>query len=162
MPCRHSLVVSVTATFAMICGLAAAWGEQVIQLAGVRNVTATVSESDDTYRIAVEMLPVRAFDPATNKTLNVSKGRMYAAQALAKHLKAVDIAIKGLEVRESGTSGKFFRLVAVVPREGVSVGAIAASPGGVHHGDAGTASSLHYSLLTLPLHRHPTNNPRDA
>ena len=122
----------------MICGLAAAWGEQVIRLGGVRNVTATVSESDDTYRIAVEMLPVRAFDAVTNKELNLSKGRMYAAQALGKRLKAGSLAIRGLVIRESGTSGKFFRLVAVVPRDGVSVTAGASPTAYVRHKGADT------------------------
>ena len=123
MLCRRLYPASVMAMLLVTCWSGPAWGEQVIRLGGMRNVTATVSESDETYRIAVEMLPVRAFDPATNKALNLSKGRMYAAQALAKHLKAGSLTIRGLEIRESGTSGNTFRLVAVVPRDGVSVGA---------------------------------------
>jgi hypothetical protein len=115
------------------CSSRSAWGDQVIRLGGVRNVTATVSALDDTYRIAIEMLPVKAFDPATNKALNLSKGRMYAAQALGKHLKAGNLAIRGLEVRESGTDGGTFRLVAVVPRDGVSVTAKGTPTAQVQH-----------------------------
>ena len=120
MSCHHPIIVFVTATFVMTCGLAAAWGEEVIRLGGVRNVTATVSESDGAYRISVEMLPVRAFDPATNEALNLSKGQMYVAQSLGKYLKARNLTIRGLNVRESGTAGNAFRLIAVVPRDGVS------------------------------------------
>ncbi len=86
----------------------------------MRNVIATVSLSDETYQITVEMLAVKAFDPATNKALNLAKGRMYAAQVLGKHLKAGDLMIRGLNVRESDATGNTFRLVAVVPRDGVS------------------------------------------
>jgi len=119
---RRPFLTSVMTMLVATCWLGPAWGEQVIRLGGLRKVTATVSEPDDTYRIAVEMLPVRAFDLATNKSLNLSKGRMYAAQALGKHLKADSLTIRGLEIRENGTSGNTFRLVAVVPRDGVSVG----------------------------------------
>jgi hypothetical protein len=94
--------------------------EEVFKLGGMRNVTATVSLSDETYRITVEMLAVMAFDPATNKALNLSKGRMYAAQALGKHLKAGDLTIRGMNVRESDATDNMFRLVAIVPRDGVS------------------------------------------
>ncbi len=120
---RRFILTSVMAILLATCWLGPAWGQQVIRLGGLRNVTATVSEPDDSYRIAVEMLPVRAFDLATNKALNLSKGRMYAAQALGKHLKAESLTIRGLEIRENGTSGTTFRMVAVVPRDGVSVGA---------------------------------------
>jgi hypothetical protein len=112
-----------------------ACGVQTIRFGGVRNVTATVSESDEGYRIAVEMFPVRAFDPATNKALNLSKGRAYAAQALGKHLKTGRLTIRGLEVRQIDTGGNTFRMVAVVPRDGVL---------------AGTADSL------VALQRHKT------
>ena len=115
----------------------------------MRNVTATVSESDDAYRITVEMLPVRAFDPATNKALNLSKGRMYVAQAMGKHLKAGSLVIRGLAIEENGISGKFFRLVAVVPRDGVSVTA-KASPA-VHVQD----EAVDTPSRSPPVIRHP-------
>ena len=95
MSCRRFLVVSVTAMSLAACRPGSVRGEQVIRLGGVRNVTATVSESDRDYRIAVEMLPVRAFDQATNKALNLSKGRMYAVQALGKHLRAGSLTSGG-------------------------------------------------------------------
>ena len=119
-PCRGLFAIAMMAMSLLTFRPASAWGEQVIRLGGVRNVTATVAESNGAYRIAIEMLPVKAFDPATNKVLNLSKGRMYAAQALAKHLKAGSLTIRGLEVRESGIKSGSFHLLAVVPHDGVS------------------------------------------
>ena len=87
--CRAIPSVAI-AVFVVTC---CSWGtlvaeEQVIKLGGIRNVTATIVKSDETYRITVEMLPVKAFDPATNKQLNLTKAQVYAARALAKHLGA--------------------------------------------------------------------------
>ena len=118
MWCRHSFAL-ISVAISVATSLADEGG-MIIRLGGVRNVTATVSESDGYYRVAVEMLTVKAFDPATNKALNLSKGRMYAAQALGKRLNTDSLTIRGLEVRESGTKGESFRLVALVPQEGVS------------------------------------------
>jgi hypothetical protein len=135
----HAFVVGMTAILLATFRSASALSEDVVQLGGVRNVTAVVSESDGGYRVAVEMLSVKAFDPTTNKALNLSKGRAYAVQALAKHLKTGSLTIRGLEVRESGTKGKSFRLVAVVPHDGVSAEA-GSSDARERHRTAGTAA----------------------
>ena len=140
MRCHRFLLASVLAMLSATCWLAPACGEQVIRLGGVRNVTATLFKSDETYRITVEMLPVKAFDLATNKSLNLSKGRMYVAQALGKHLKASSLTIRGLEIQESGTNGKFFRLVVMVPRDGIVVTAKGAITVEVQHKGADTPS----------------------
>jgi hypothetical protein len=105
--------------------------EQVIKLGGIRNVTATILKSDETYRITVEMLPVKAFDPATNERLNLAKAQAYAARALAKQLgagRSIGLIIHGLEIRENGNSGERFRMVAVIPRKGVTVAEAQTSP----------------------------------
>ena len=94
-----------TSAFALFvatcCSQAAIFAEeQVIKLGGIRSVTATILDSDETYRITVEMLPVKAFDPATNKRLNLIKSRAYAALALAKHLgtaKSTGLSFTGLK-----------------------------------------------------------------
>ena len=131
LPWCRTLFASKLAAFLVTCclpGIISA-EEQVIKLGGIRNVTATILTSDETYRITVEMLPVKAFDPATNKRLNLTKAKAYAARVLAKHLskgKSVGLAIHGLEVRESGTNGDFFRMVAEIPQKGVTV--VAAQP----------------------------------
>lgn len=119
-PCRLCFVAGATAIALAVCAPRAPAGEETIRLGGLRNVTASVTESDDVYRIAVEMLPVKAFDPATNKALNASKAGGYAVRALAKHLKMDALIVRGLEVKEAAANGKTFRLVAVVPRSGVS------------------------------------------
>ena len=100
--------------------------DQIIRLGGIRDVTATISQSDEAYQIRVEMLPVKAFDPATNKVLNLSKGRAYVARALAKYLKADNLVIRGLKIHEAAGNGEPYYLAAVVPRDGVLAGANAA------------------------------------
>jgi hypothetical protein len=127
-PWCRTLPTSALAAFLVTCcspGTIPA-EEQVIKLGGIRNVTATILKSDESYRITVEMLPVKAFDPATNKRLNLTKAQVYAARALAKQLgtgESTDLIIHGFEVRESGITGNLFRLVAEIPRNGVTVAA---------------------------------------
>lgn len=99
--------------------------EQVVKLGGVRDVTATVSATDDAYHVVVEMLPVKAFDAATNRRLNLAKARGFALQALAKYVKAGKIGhftVRGVEIEKSGTVGSAYRLSVTVPRDGVSLG----------------------------------------
>ena len=143
-----------------ICWSGSALGEEVLRLGGVRNVTATVSEADGNYRIAIEMLPVKAFDPATNKALNLSKGRMYAAQALGKHLKAGNLTIRGLEIRESGTNDGSFRLVAVVPRNGVAVTVKGTPTAQVQH--KGTDTPAGPSVMDSTSRQHEIRLVADA
>jgi hypothetical protein len=105
--------------------------EHVVKLGGVRNVTATIIEAGEIYRIAVEMLPVKAFDPATNKRVNLTKAQAYAVRALAKYLgagKSSELVIHGFGVRESSASGEYFRMVAEITRKGVTVAAARTSP----------------------------------
>ena len=133
LPWCRTLSINALAAFLVTCcspGIIAA-EEQVIKLGGIRNVTATILKSDDTYRVTIEMLPVKAFDSATNRRLNLTKAQIYAARALAKHLgigKSTGLVIHGFEVRESGTSGERFRMVAEIPQKGVTVAAAGTSP----------------------------------
>ena len=95
LPCCRTLSTWALAAFLVDC---CPWGtvsaeEQVIKLGGIRNVTATILKSDETYRITVEMLPVKAFDPATNKQLNLTKAQVYAARALGGGLR-MEITIR--------------------------------------------------------------------
>ncbi len=108
--------------------LAAVSTEQVIRIGGVREVTATIAESGETYCIAVKMLRVEAFDPATNERLNLSKARMYAIQALARHLSTANLTIRGMEIQDVSTDGEFFHLVVRIPRKGASLGTAATLP----------------------------------
>jgi len=59
---RRPFLTSVMTMLVATCWLGPAWGEQVIRLGGLRNVTATVSEPDGAYRVAVENPPARAED----------------------------------------------------------------------------------------------------
>ncbi len=113
--------VSVVLVAACACGLTVAAKDQVFRLGGVRNVIATVSVSGETYRIAVEMLAVKAFDPATNQALNRAKGQIYAAQALGRYLKADVLTIQGASIQNSQTTGDAFHAVVVISRANASV-----------------------------------------
>jgi hypothetical protein len=111
------LGVAVLCSTALSARIATAH-DQVVRLGGVRDVTATISESKDGYRVMVEMLPVKAFDPPTNKRLNLAKARAYAIQGLAKSLNAGNPAqseVRGVQVQEIGLSGGMYRLVLLVP-----------------------------------------------
>ena len=110
-----SLGITVLCSTALSAGIAIA-RDEVIHLGGVRDVTATISHSQDGYRIAVEMLPVKAFDPPTNKRLNLAKARAYAIQALATFLNAGQLEIRGVQIQESSLSEGMYRLVLLVPQ----------------------------------------------
>lgn len=126
LPRFHPCALACLAVFLLISGWApiVSGKDQVIRIGGARGVTAVISTTSETYRVVVEMLPVKAFDPATNKRLNLQKARAYAFQALAKHLARVgptQFTVRGVEVRESITSGDSYRLALVIPRNGVVV-----------------------------------------
>ena len=152
--CRRLPAFTVTAMFLAVLPSGSGFGAKRSSGSGACGTSPPPSRSQDgAYRIAVEMLPVKAFDPATNKALNLSKGRMYAAQALGKHLKASSLTIRGLEIRESGTGGKSFRLVAVVPRDGVSAGA--GTPIPENGTRRRTPPVVHRQPRERPAERHP-------
>ena len=152
--CRTLLTSALAAFVATCCSPGTTFAEeQVINLGGSRNVTATILKSDESYRVTVEMLPVKAFDPATNKQLNLTKAQVYAARALAKYLgtgKSSGLIIHGLEVRESGTSRERFRMVAEIPKKGVTVTAARTSATKDDSDEAPLVSRRH------PRTRHPT------
>lgn len=115
MFCLGKLFLGVLCVTAISAGSAIA-ADQVVHLGGVRDVTATISKSKDGYRVAVEMLPVKAFDPPTNRRLNLAKARAYAIQALGKFLKAGQLKLHGVQIQESGLSNGVYRLVLLVPQ----------------------------------------------
>jgi hypothetical protein len=89
----------------------------------VRNAVVTISESAHRYRIVVEMLAVKAFDPPTNRRLNLQKARGLAMQALAKHLSLGNpsrFTVSGVEIQDSRTTNSSYRLALSVPRDGIS------------------------------------------
>lgn len=92
-----------------------------IDLGGLRKVTADLTASADMYVFKVRMLPVHAFDAATNAELNREKARQYGLQALAKHLGESEVIVSGVQVADPAIDGKFYTLVVRVPRKGVEV-----------------------------------------
>jgi hypothetical protein len=96
--------------------------EVLIELGGLRQVKATLSTLLGEYRVEVRMLPVKSFDPSTNGQLNRDKARVFALQALAKHLSdgpKVGLVVRGAEVIDTGRDGKFYTLTLRVPKKGV-------------------------------------------
>ncbi len=94
------------------------------ELGGLRQVTATLGGAEGEYRVTVRMLPVKSFDPATNGELNREKARAYALHALALHLggkTAGRLTVRGAEVIDVASDGKFYTLTLRVPKDGIQV-----------------------------------------
>lgn len=95
-----------------------------VPLGGLRQASATIRGNTDDYMIQVRFLPVRCFDALTNAALNREKGRLYALQALAKHLSGKDSAtltVSGVQVESTALDGKFQTLTLRVPRKAVAL-----------------------------------------
>jgi hypothetical protein len=103
--------------------LAVADGD-TIDLGGLRKVQATVSATDQNYTIQVHFLAVACFDQATNREMNLSLGRSFAFQALARRLagqRAAELVVSGARTTGSEQSGKSFSMTLEVPRAGVQI-----------------------------------------
>ncbi len=101
--------------------------DRVIRFGGVRNVVVIISDSADRYRIVVNMLAVKAFDPATNKRLNLQKARAIAIKALAKHAamkNGAPFTVRGMEVQDMTTANGSYRLVLLLPKENIAAIAV--------------------------------------
>lgn len=95
-----------------------------IVLGGPRKVEATIDRQGDGWSVKVRMLPVRAFDAATNDRLTRDKARLYALQALTRHLIGKDggeLAVSGAVVARTGADGGFYTLELTVPCDRVVV-----------------------------------------
>lgn len=121
------------AALVILCGIDRGWmptahGEdRVIRFGGVRNVVVIISDSADRYRIVVNMLAVKAFDPATNKRLNLQKARAIAIKALAKHAamkNGAPFTVRGMEVQDMTTANGSYRLVLLLPKENIAAIAV--------------------------------------
>jgi hypothetical protein len=113
------------------CAWAAGDDPVVIDMGGLRQVTAFLTVSENQYRIKVRLLPVKCFDEVTNAEVNQDKARRAALQALARSLSkkpAVEFTVSGARVESRGMEGKFYTLTLSVPRKGVTVLAVSAEP----------------------------------
>ena len=102
---------------------AGADGPAVLDLGGVRRVTATVARDADAWVVAVKMAPVRCFAGPTNDALNREKARAFALQALAKRLSAdhpVGVTVRGVSIDRAGPEGDVYALTLRVPVAGVA------------------------------------------
>lgn len=97
---------------------------EVVVIGGLRDVQADVRSVDSDYVIVVRFLPVRSFDKATNKRLNVGKGRKYALLALARHLAggpSVQLSVSGLHVEDQGEQDRRYCVQVSIPRKSVEM-----------------------------------------
>src|SRR5262249_36737610 len=88
-------------------------------LGGPRQVKAEVSTNDNDYVVVVRMRPVRVFDKATNAEINQEKARLYALQALGRHLaKSPDAGfiVSGATVAKASLDGAVYALTLRVPQ----------------------------------------------
>jgi hypothetical protein len=95
-----------------------------VELGGLRQVRVKVEQAEGKYLVQARMLPVSAFDAATNARLNRERARQYALTGLARHLAGdskAQFEIAGAVVVRTAQEGKFFTLALSVPRTGVKV-----------------------------------------
>jgi hypothetical protein len=104
--------------------LAARPDAATVELGGLRQVRVKVEQAKGKYLVQARMLPVMAFDAATNARLNRERARQYALTGLARHLAGDSKAhfeISGAVVLRTAQEGKFFTLSLSVGRTGVNV-----------------------------------------
>jgi hypothetical protein len=97
---------------------------EVVVIGGLRKVQADVRSVESDYVVAVRFLPVRSFDKATNKRLNVGKGRKYALLALARHLESgpsVQLSVSSLHVEDKGEQDHLYCVQVSIPRKNVKM-----------------------------------------
>ena len=86
-------------------------------------MTADISETETDFKIQVSLIPVRCFDLGMNKRLSHEKARVFATEALIRHLgadKRGTATIRYAEIIESGLDETRYVLVMKIPRHGVS------------------------------------------
>lgn len=112
--------------FLMFGILLEANAEQVsVPLRTARPCKAFVEETGDAYRVSVEMLPVRCFDPATNISVSYQKAGTLAMSALLHFLEPQadkkTLQCSGVEYEKRSCNAQTCTLVCRIPREGVTI-----------------------------------------
>ena len=78
--CVTSLICAMLLSISL-SGLAA----EIINLGGLRKVSAKLEQDSNDWKVEVSMIPVRCFTPLTNKKVTRSYAKRYAMTALAVH-----------------------------------------------------------------------------
>jgi len=116
--------VSGVVILTLICMTANAEDAVTIELGGPRRPVATVSETEGMYEIKVSLIPVRSFDPGTNRQRTQEKARSLAVEALVRYRGAAKkqvVTISNAETVEAEYVGARFVLVMHVPCHGVQL-----------------------------------------
>ncbi len=121
-----------------------------ISLGGARKVEAIILERPGIFEIKIRMIGVACFDAATNSHLNRQKARMYALQAVARHLRITGgMSVRGVTVKEARVEGKSYFLTVRVPKDGMrQVGQPSEAAGAVQGPSLSLDVSTYRSLLT--------------
>jgi hypothetical protein len=112
------------ALLALLLGAAppAARPEATFELERLRQVRVEVEQSQGNYLLHARMLPVSAFDEATNARLNRDRARQCALMGLARHLAGggkAQFEVAGARVVRTGRQGKLYTLTLSAPQAGV-------------------------------------------
>lgn len=96
-----------------------------VKIKSVRKCEATVEQADGAYIVVVKMVPIRCFDPATNKSLSVRKANNMALVALLKYLypdqKNVSISCSGVQTIKTDFSEKVCSVECRIPQKGIKI-----------------------------------------
>ncbi len=96
-----------------------------VKIKSVRKCEATVEQTDAAYIVAVKMVPIRCFDPVTNKSLSVRKANNMALAVLLKYLypdqKNVAISCSGVQTIKADVSDKICYVECRIPQKGIKI-----------------------------------------
>ena len=93
-----------------------------IDLGGIRQARATVTQEDGAWVLTLKMTPIGCFPTSMNDALNRDKARLFGLQALAKHLSGDfpnGITVRGVRVVSAELDGEMYDLTLQVPRDGI-------------------------------------------
>ena len=87
------------------------YAANVINIGGLRKVSATLEQIDDYWKVEVGMIPVRCFTPSTNKKITRSFAKRYAMTALAVHFKKKVLSAKSCVILSESESDDYTKIV---------------------------------------------------
>lgn len=87
------------------------YAAHVVNIGGLRKVSATLEPTGDYWKVEVGMIPVRCFTPSTNKKITRSFAKRYAMTALAVHFKKKVLSAKSCVILSESGSKNYTKIV---------------------------------------------------
>lgn len=87
------------------------YAAHVINIGGLRKVSATLEQIDDHWKVEVGMIPVRCFTPSTNKKITRSFAKRYAMTALAVHFRKKVLSAKSCVILSEFGSDNYTKIM---------------------------------------------------